>query len=161
MAPGTRTKKGPTSPIYRTRRLVVGMFGLVLLGVAAMGTSLIIQLPFGALPRAGDGATAQMPYVRRLCPPSARTSIVEDQPRYATSPLTSHCSRYRPYWLSGPGHCRTRHRDEEWCGDFGTRVWHQVGAAVMYKYLGDLNSSAASLLWVADLAGTWHPVDRL
>ncbi len=89
------------------------MFGLVLFGVAAMGTSLIIQPPIGALPRAGHGATALMPYVRRLCPPSARRSIVAIQLRYATGPLTSPCGWYGPYWLSGPGHCRTGDRDEE------------------------------------------------
>ena len=114
----SRTKRTTASPVYRTRRVVVGMFGLVLLGVAAMGTSLIIKPP-GTLPR--HGATAQMPYVRRLCPPSAGTSTGAE-PRYATSPPTSPCNRHRPYWLSGPAHSRTGHRDDEWCGDGGARV---------------------------------------
>ncbi len=150
----SRTKRTTASPVYRTRRVVVGMFGLVLLGVAAMGTSLIIKPP-GTLPR--HGATAQMPYVRRLCPPSAGTSTGAE-PRYATSPPTSPCNRHRPYWLSGPAHSRTGHRDDEWCGDGGARVSSTKPVPLSCKSTSVTSTRRHSVYMGADLARTRHPV---
>ena len=60
-----------------------------------------IEPSFQASPGAGHGATAHGPYPRRLCPLSARIYVVESQ-RYATGPLTAHCSTHRPYWWRRP-----------------------------------------------------------
>jgi hypothetical protein len=134
------------------------MSGLVLLGVATMGTSLIIQPQVDTLPPVGHGARAQVPYQRWSCPPSATVISTAASQLRDVSGSPTRCPNQGESWLSGPGDCRMGQGGHESCGDFAGWPRHQTDGFVTHKYLGDLDPPARSSYERRALGRTWRPV---
>ncbi len=84
-------------------------------------------------------------------------TLATSQLGYRTTPVDSYCNRFSAYWRAGGTDCPAGTRNEEWCADFASWVWHRAGAEVVYGYAdGELNAASFSFYQWGVAHHTWH-----